>query len=66
MRCCPYAEQVVSEAGNPDFLRVDFYIHKDNILFGEITLYDDAGYCQFNPPEYDLILGQKLVIDTDR
>lgn len=61
-----YAEQIVRESGNPDFLRVDFYIHKGNVLFGEITLYGDAGYCQFNPPEYDLILGRKLVIDTDR
>ena len=61
-----YAEQIVREAGNPDFLRVDFYIHKDNILFGEITFHDEAGYFKFNPPEYDLILGRNLVIDTDR
>ena len=61
-----YSEQVVKAAGNPDFLRVDLYIHKSNVLFGEITFYDAAGYGKFNPPEYDIILGQELVIDTDR
>ena len=61
-----YSEQVVKAAGNPDFLRVDLYIHKSKVLFGEITFYDAAGYGKFNPPEYDIILGQELVIDTDR
>ena len=61
-----YSKKLVKVAGNPDFLRVDLYVHNDTFLFGEMTFYDDAGYGRFDPPEYDALLGQELIIDTDR
>ena len=61
-----YSKKLVRCAGDPDFLRVDLYTHNGGFLFGEMTFYDDAGYGRFDPPEYDMILGQELTIDTDR
>ena len=61
-----YSKKLVHAAGDPDFLRVDLYTHNGGFLFGELTFYDAAGYGRFDPPEYDSILGQELIIDTDR
>ena len=61
-----YSKKLVRCAGDPDFLRVDLYTHNGGFLFGEMTFYDDAGYGRFDPTEYDSILGQELMIDTDR
>lgn len=43
-----------------DFLRVDFYEINDKVYFGELTFYHGAGYLNFNPEEYDYILGDWL------
>lgn len=41
--------------------RVDFFRMNDGHLYiGEITFYSYAGYCNWNPPEWDLKLGQML------
>ncbi len=41
--------------------RVDFFRLNDGRLYaGEITFYSYAGYCNWNPPEWDLKLGQML------
>ena len=42
------------------------YTYDGGFMLGEITFYDAAGYVRFDPPEYNMILGQKLIIDTDR
>ena len=61
-----YSKKLVRCAGDPDFLRVDLNTHSGGFMFGEMTFYEDAGYGRFDPPEYDMILGQELTIDTDR
>ncbi len=53
------AEQLAS--GIP-FLRVDFYEVQDKIYFGELTFYPASGFEGFNPPEWDRILGDWLVL----
>ncbi len=61
-----YSKKLVKAAGDPGFLRVDMYTYDGGFMLGEITFYDAAGYVRFDPPEYNMILGQKLIIDTDR
>lgn len=42
------------------YLRCDFYIIDNKILFGELTFYTWGGYLVFEPEEQDLILGEML------
>ncbi|HUT02375.1 MAG TPA: ATP-grasp fold amidoligase family protein [bacterium] len=42
-----------------EFVRVDLYSIGPRILFGEMTLAPGAGWIAFDPPEYDLILGER-------
>ena len=42
------------------FCRVDLHIIENNILVSEMTLMPGAGYMKFNPPKYDLYLGDLL------
>jgi hypothetical protein len=39
------------------FVRVDFYEVNGKVIFGELTFYPKSGLPDFNPPEYDEILG---------
>ena len=44
-------------------VRVDFYVLNDgSIRFGEMTFTSASGMCKWDPPEYDLILGQKITL----
>jgi hypothetical protein len=40
------------------FVRVDLYDTPARPLFGELTFAPEAGLCRFNPPEFDLELGE--------
>lgn len=40
--------------------RIDFYEQDNCIIFGEITFYDGSGYMQFEPDEFDFVLGQQF------
>jgi TupA-like ATPgrasp len=40
-----------------DFVRVDLYDVDDRIVFGEMTVYPNAGVGEFDPPEFDEYLG---------
>lgn len=40
------------------FVRCDFYMVDSTIYFGELTLYPDAGFVNFQPKEWDDILGE--------
>lgn len=52
---------VASElASNIPFLRVDFYLIKDKVYFGETTFYHDSGFVPFEPQEWDAKIGQLL------
>jgi hypothetical protein len=44
------------------FIRVDLYSPGDRIVFGELTFYPEAGFCIFQPEDYDLILGNDLIL----
>lgn len=44
------------------YLRVDMYIIEDTILFGEFTFYTWSGYMDFNPPQWNKILGDRLCL----
>ncbi len=45
---------------NFPFVRVDFYYIKDKIYFGELTFFPLSGIGRFEPPEWDLIVGNLL------
>ena len=47
-------------------VRVDWYIDKGKIYFGEFTFYTWAGFMHFNPPEYDEILGSWLELSSEK
>lgn len=44
------------------FLRVDFYIINEQIYLGEFTFFHNSGSSKFNPPEWDDIMGEWLVL----
>jgi hypothetical protein len=41
------------------FVRVDLYEVEARVYFGELTFAPSAGYMRFDPPEWDVILGEK-------
>lgn len=44
------------------FVRVDLYCVNNKIYFGELTFYPWTGYVQFEPDEFDFILGEKFIL----
>lgn len=42
------------------FARIDLYSLKGKIYFGEITFYPWSGYMEFEPDEFDYVLGEKF------
>lgn len=44
------------------FARIDLYSLKNKIYFGEITFYPWSGYMEFDPDEFDFVLGEKFVL----
>lgn len=47
-----------------DFVRVDFFDTGEQVYIGELTFYPGGGFEVFDPPEYDLILGQKWTLSA--
>lgn len=47
------------------FARIDLYSLENRIYFGEITFYPWSGYMEFEPDEFDFILGEKFVLRKD-
>ncbi len=45
------------------FARIDLYSLNNKIYFGEITFYPWSGYMEFEPDEFDYILGEKFVLE---
>lgn len=45
-------------AGDFRFVRVDLYDTPERALFGEMTFWPEAGLCGFDPPSFDLMLGE--------
>jgi len=44
------------------YARIDLFYCGGTVYFGEITFFHGGGFEAFDPPEYDLILGDKLVL----
>lgn len=44
------------------FIRVDFNIWNDKLYFSELTFYHSAGFETFQPDEWDIVLGNWLVL----
>lgn len=59
-------EVAVKLSSEIDFVRVDLYNVDGRIVFGELTNYPNAGYNKYQPPDFDLELGSKLVLDQYR
>lgn len=47
-------------------VRVDFYNLDGKIYFGEMTFTNSSGYCQFEPEEFDNILGKQWILPSKR
>ena len=47
-------------AKNYAFVRIDLYIHKEKVYFGEITLHPEGGCGIFIPDKYDYKLGEMI------
>ena len=43
-------------------LRVDTYLADGKIYFGELTFFHNSGFCSFDPPEWDKILGDWITL----
>ncbi|WP_163390779.1 ATP-grasp fold amidoligase family protein [Enterovibrio norvegicus] len=44
------------------FVRVDFYFYKDQITFGELTIYPGAGFEKFPEDKWDVFFGKDLYL----
>lgn len=53
------AERLASDF---DYVRIDFYIFRNRIYFGEITLHPQAGLGEFKPASLDFAFGEQLVL----
>ena len=47
------------------FVRVDLYLVKNKIYFGELTFYPWSGYVNFNPDDFDFALGENFVLPKE-
>ena len=47
-------------------VRLDFYIIKNDIFFGEMTFYNGSGYDYFKPKEWDYKFGELLELPKDK
>ena len=48
------------------FVRVDFYEIDKKVYFGELTFFPGSGFEEFNPQEYDKILGDWIELPTKK
>ena len=44
------------------FARIDLYSLNGKVYFGEITFYPWSGYMEFEPEDFDFVLGEKFVL----
>lgn len=48
------------------YVRVDLYIDKEKVLFGEMTFFTWGGFMQFVPKEWDKKLGDWLILPKEK
>ncbi len=49
-----------------NYVRVDLYVVKGQVYFGEMTLTPNGGYGAFTPNSYDLEYGKKFILDLEK
>jgi len=55
------AIEIAESLASPfDLIRVDLYISKDAVYFGEMTCFPEAGFGRFKPKSLDFLLGERL------
>lgn len=59
------AEIARSFAKGTHFLRVDMYEVNNHIYIGELTFYEDGGFCEFEPDKWNVIMGDWIKLPTD-
>lgn len=52
-------------AGNLPQVRVDFYLAKDHIYFGEMTFFHNSGFQKFNPREWEYKFGEWINLPNE-
>lgn len=66
----PFWDEMIKQsekmAEGTHYLRVDFYDIGGKLVFGEATFFTWSGFMKFLPEEYDLILGNDLIIPADK
>lgn len=50
-------------SGGTKHLRVDFYEVDGHLYFGELTFFQDSGFADIQPPEWNDILGSWIKLD---
>lgn len=50
---------------NQHHLRIDWYVVKDKLYFGEITFFDASGFCPFDKEEHDIMLGGWINLERE-
>lgn len=59
-----HAIQIAESLAVPfDFIRVDLYILKDAVYFGEMTCFPGSGFERFKPRSLDFLLGERLKLN---
>jgi hypothetical protein len=53
-------------AENKFFVRVDFYEIMGKTYCGEVTFYENGGFCEFTPEKYNRVLGDWIKLPTDK
>jgi len=56
---CELSEKIAHKF---DYVRIDWYTVDEELYFGEITFHHDSGNRPIEPEEWDLKLGQRLII----
>lgn len=62
LKMCQYS-RILSE--NTYFLRVDFYEVGHKCYLGEITFFENGGWCKFIPEKYNRLLGDWIKLPID-
>ena len=47
---------------NIPFVSVDQYYFNHQVYFGELTFYSGSGFLQYNPPQFDKFLGDRIIM----
>ena len=53
-------------SGDFPYVRVDLYDIDGRVYFGELTFFPESGYYDFEPDEFDFVLGEKFEIDLEK